>query len=61
MIGNNAFFECKSLSSVAFLKEVFAIKDRAFESCSSLTSTVFKKGIESIGNKVFFNALIWNQ
>lgn len=52
-IGNNAFFNCTSLTSVTIPKGVKILEYRAFEDCEGLTSIIIPDGVESIGNHAF--------
>ena len=52
-IGEAAFFECSSLTSVAIPNSVTTIGQGAFACCSSLTSVTIPNSITSIGNAAF--------
>ena len=54
-IGDLAFCECKSLTSVTIPDSVTSIGDEAFRYCSSLTSVTIPDSVTSIGNDAFFN------
>ena len=52
-IGDSAFEDCSSLSSVVFPDSVTSIGNRAFNECDSLRSVVIPDGVTSIGDNVF--------
>ena len=52
-IGNYAFYDCSSLTSVVIPKSVTTIGVGVFEACSSLTSVVIPEGVTSIGHSAF--------
>ena len=53
-IGNNAFYQCTSLSSVTIPTSVSAIGNYAFYECSSLSSIVIRSSsLTSIGTNAF--------
>ncbi len=52
-IGNSAFCDCQSLTSVAIPDSVTSIGDSAFYNCESLTSVEIPDGVTSIGNSAF--------
>jgi hypothetical protein len=54
-IGNSAFQNCYSLSSVVIPEGVTSIGGSAFYYCSSLSSVVIPEGVASIGNSAFQN------
>ena len=54
-IGNNAFFDCSSLTNVLISKGVERIRGRAFFGCSSLTSIFIPKSVTSIAEAAFAN------
>ena len=54
-IGDCAFSECSSLTSVTIPNSVTSIGVSAFSECSSLTSVTIPNGVTSIGNYVFKN------
>ena len=54
-IGNDAFRDCSSLTSITIPNSVNAIGDRAFYDCRSLTSITIPNSVTSIGNSAFEN------
>jgi hypothetical protein len=52
-IGNSAFSNCSSLTSVTIPDSVTSIGNYAFYHCSSLTSVVIPEGVTSIGDNAF--------
>ena len=52
-IGNNAFSECSSLTSVTIPNSVTSISNSAFSSCRGLTSVTIPNSVTSIGNYAF--------
>ena len=54
-IGNYAFYNCSSLSSITIPNSVISIGNYAFSGCSSLTSITIPNSVTSIGNYVFYN------
>ena len=54
-IGDGAFRDCSSLTSVTIPNRVTRIRDWAFEGCSSLTSVTIPNSVTSIGNHAFHN------
>ena len=52
-IGENAFFNCRGLTSVTIPNSVTSIGDRAFASCSGLTSVTIPNSVTSIGGYAF--------
>ena len=54
-IGDNAFSDCDSLTSITIPDGVMSIGNDAFYNCSSLTSITIPDGVTSIGNEAFYN------
>ncbi len=54
-IGDDAFYNCYSLTSVTIPNSVTSIGDGAFSSCSGLTSVTIPNSVTSIGNSVFYD------
>lgn len=54
-IGDNAFWDCLSLTSVTIPNSVTSIGDWAFDGCSKLTSVTIPDSVTSIGNYAFNN------
>ena len=52
-IGNFAFYDCYSLTSVTIPDSVTSIESNAFESCGSLTSVTIPNSVSSIGDEAF--------
>ena len=52
-IGDKAFYECSSLTSVTIPDSVTSIGDKAFYKCSSLTSVLMSNGTKTIGDRAF--------
>ena len=52
-IGDSAFYNCYSLTSVTIPDSVTSIGERAFYSCNSLTSVTIPDSVTSIGNDAF--------
>jgi hypothetical protein len=52
-IGDDAFWECSSLTSVEIPNSVTSIGGKAFYNCSSLTSVTIGNGVTSIGSSAF--------
>ena len=52
-IGNNAFWNCTSLTSVTIPKSVTSIGSQAFSGCSGLTSVIIPNSVTSIGGGAF--------
>ena len=53
-IGDSAFYECSSLTSVTIPNSVTSIGNSAFYRCSALTSVTIPNSVTSIGNYVFY-------
>lgn len=54
VIGDNAFFECDSLTSVDITDSVTSIGDYAFFSCNSLTNIAIPDSVTGIGSYAFY-------
>ena len=54
-IGNNAFSDCSSLTSITIPESVTSIGNWAFYGCSSITSITIPHSVTSIGKLAFFN------
>lgn len=54
-IGERAFSQCSSLTSVTIPNSVTSIGNSAFSGCSSLTSITIPNSVTSIGNYAFYN------
>lgn len=54
-IGDNAFYNCFDLASIAIPESVSSIGDRAFAGCRSLASITIPKSVTSIGDWAFGN------
>ena len=52
-IGEYAFWNCKTLTSIYIPESVIKIGDHAFDYCSSLTSITIPSSVTSIGKYVF--------
>ena len=52
-IGNWAFSECNSLTSITIPGNVESIGESAFYSCDNLTDVTLQDGVKSIGNSAF--------
>ena len=53
IIGNSAFYNCKSLTSITIPNNVTNIEDLAFAGCNKLSSVTIPNSVISIGNSVF--------
>ena len=54
-IGDGAFYDCSSLTSVTIPNSVKSIGDYAFERCYYLTSVTIPESVTSIGNRAFYS------
>ena len=54
-IGDEAFYNCDSLTSVTIGNSVTSIGDEAFYSCDSLTSVTIGNSVTSIGDEAFYS------
>ena len=52
-VGNGAFMNCNSLTSITISNNVTSIEDQAFFQCGGLTSITIPSSVKSIGNDVF--------
>ncbi|MBQ4143045.1 MAG: leucine-rich repeat domain-containing protein, partial [Thermoguttaceae bacterium] len=52
-IGEGAFYDCESLTSVTIPDSVTSIGDKAFNLCKSLTSVTIPDSVTSIGEEAF--------
>ena len=52
-IGDNAFINCSSLTSVTLPNSVISIGDFAFSGCEKLTAITIPEGVSSIGDAAF--------
>ena len=55
-IGNSAFSDCSSLSSITIPDVVTSIGEYAFDGCSSLSSITIPSSVTSIGESAFANS-----
>ena len=53
-IGNNAFSDCSSLTSIIIPNSIKCIGDTAFSNCRNLTSITIPNSVTSIGNYAFY-------
>ena len=53
-IGNNAFYECRTLRSITLPESVTSIGDNAYYSCSALGNVRLSEAILTIGKKAFY-------
>ena len=56
-IGNWAFQDCSSLTSIDIPNSVTSIGNQAFWDCSSLTSVTIPNSVTSIGSAAFYNCI----
>ena len=54
-IGNDAFWNCRSLTSIEMPEGITSIGVAAFYGCSSLTSIEIPEGVTSIGPEAFYH------
>jgi len=59
-IGDHAFYECTSLTSVTIPDSVTSIGRYAFQSCTGLTSVTIPDSVTSIGGNAFYNTAWYN-
>ena len=52
-IGQSAFQNCKTVTSVVLNEDLTVIDSRAFSGCTNLESVTFNKGLSKIGNYAF--------
>jgi len=52
-IGHEAFYNCKSITSVTVPSSVTSIESGAFQGCSNLTSVILPDGLKSISRETF--------
>ena len=52
-IGDSAFFDCSSLTSITIPNSVISIGDGAFEACTSLSSITIPNSVTNIGENAF--------
>ena len=54
-IGDNAFFDCRSITSITIPDSVTSIGERAFYGCTGLTSITIPDSVTSIGEGAFYD------
>jgi hypothetical protein len=54
-IGDDAFLDCSSLTSITIPDSVISIGNSVFENCWNLTSITIGSGVTSIGNSAFYD------
>lgn len=54
VVGETAFFECRTISGISFPKGLTSIECKAFYKCENLKEVVFQEGIISIGEEAFY-------
>lgn len=54
-IGNDAFWNCRNLTSIEMPEGITSIGPAAFYGCSSLTSIEIPEGVTSIGPEAFYH------
>ncbi len=54
-IGDDAFFDCTSLTSITIPDSITSIGDDAFDGCTSLTSVTIPDSVTSIGSYAFMH------
>ena len=64
-IGDYAFKDCSSLTSITLPNSVTSIGESAFNSCSALTSITLPNSVTSIGGDAFYGcsaltSVVWN-
>ena len=59
-IGENAFYNCSSLTSVTLPNSVTSIGSSAFYNCSSLASITIPNSVTNIGNRAFYGTGIYS-
>ena len=59
-IGDEAFYNCRSLTSITIPNSVTSIGDEAFYNCRSLTSITIPNSVTSIGDEAFADTGIYN-
>ncbi|MDE6473490.1 MAG: leucine-rich repeat domain-containing protein, partial [Clostridia bacterium] len=54
-IGDSAFYDCRSITSIEIPSGVTSIGDYVFYNCSSITSIKIPSSVTSIGKRAFYN------